>query len=85
MRQLTVRGVDPQLAQRLDEEARRRGLSKNRTVLALLREALKLTRNQGPREYHDLDHLAGSWTHEEAEEFNKTLKEIRRIEPEMWK
>ena len=86
MKQLTVRGVDPQLEFRLKQEAQRRGLSMNRTVLAMLRQTLGLAHAEGkPREYHDLDHLAGKWSKEEADAFDKTLKEIRRIDPEIWK
>lgn len=39
-KQLTIRDVDEQLAERLRHEAQRRGLSVNRTVLQLLRQAL---------------------------------------------
>ena len=42
-RQLTVRGVDARLERTLRAEARRRGLSVNRTVLGLLREATGLS------------------------------------------
>jgi hypothetical protein len=31
-----------------------------------------------------LNHLAGTWTDEEAAEFDAALAEQRRIEPELW-
>ena len=34
--------------------------------------------------YHDLDHLAGSWSEQEAAEFDRALAEQRRIDPELW-
>jgi hypothetical protein len=34
--------------------------------------------------FHDLDDLMGTWTEEEADEFDRILKEIRTIDPEMW-
>ena len=37
-----------------------------------------------PRTHHDLDALAGGWSAEEAEEFERALAEQRRIEPEIW-
>ena len=37
------------------------------------------------RRYHDLDGLAGSWSKQEAEAFEKTLAQPRAIDPEMWK
>ena len=39
-----------------------------------------------PVVHHDLDHLFGVWTKEEADEFDAFLKEHRSIiDPEMWK
>jgi hypothetical protein len=35
--------------------------------------------------YHDLDHLAGTWSKEEAEAFEKLIAEQRTIDPELWK
>jgi len=31
-----------------------------------------------------LDALAGSWSSEEAREFDEALRQIRRIDPELW-
>ena len=33
--------------------------------------------------HHDLDHLAGTWSDEEAAEFDAALAEQRKIEPEL--
>jgi hypothetical protein len=35
--------------------------------------------------YHDLDHLVGTWTKEEADEFDKIVKSFRTIDPDLWK
>lgn len=51
-------------------------------------EALKLSSVQPSshlHEHHDMDFLIGSWTEEEADAFDARLKEMRRIEPEMWR
>ena len=49
----------------------------------MLEEALGLT--SGPKmRQHDLDHLAGTWSQEEADEFDAALAEQRRIDPELW-
>ena len=86
MKQLTLRGVDPELERRLREQARRKGESMNRTVLRLLRESTGvLPAKEEPIVYHDLDHLAGTWTKEEADEFDQALKEMRQVNPEEWK
>ena len=88
MSQLTVRSVDDDLRARLEREAQERGLSLNRTLLAVLREALGLaprTRGSEPVEHHDLDDLAGTWTTEEAEEFDETLREQRQVDEKLWR
>lgn len=55
MTQLTVRGVDPTLHEKL------RGVSINHLVLDILRQASGLIVQSGKRpEYHDLDYLAGT-------------------------
>jgi hypothetical protein len=35
--------------------------------------------------YHDLDHLAGTWTTEEAEALEQLIAEQRTIDSELWK
>lgn len=75
-KQMTIRGLDARLERTLRAEAKRRGLSVNRTVLGLLLESTGLAetpaRNTAPR-FDDLDHLAGTWSAEEAEEFGRQL------------
>ena len=60
MKTMTIRNVSADLAAALEAEKSRRGLSLNRTVLALMREALGLSEEleQG----NGLRRLAGSWT-----------------------
>ena len=86
MAQLTIRLVDAELRMRLEAQARQRGLSLNRTVLALLREAIGLRHHQSgpPIEFNDLDHLAGTWSEEEAAQFDNELRKQRRIDEELW-
>jgi len=33
----------------------------------------------------DLSYIAGTWTQEQAKEFDEALREQRQIDPEMWK
>ena len=86
LKQLTIRGVEMNLHRSIKEEARRRGLSINRYVLLVLREAVGLgSANENlEMEFHDLDHLAGTWTQGEFEEFEKQLVAQRSIDQELW-
>jgi hypothetical protein len=85
--QLTIRGVDDQLRQALEAEAQARGLSLNRCVVVLLRQATGIAARTGhrPTAYGDLDALAGTWTEVEAAEFDQLLAEQRTIDPELWR
>jgi len=89
VKQLTVRGVDASLERGLRAEAKRRGLSLNRTALQLLRQALggdSRARSEPKLGRHtDLDHLAGTWSEEEAAAFDAALVDRRRIDPELWR
>ena len=86
MKQLTIRGVDSKLHHDLKAEADRRGLSINRYVLSVLRTALGIdNRNQRtPIQYHDLDHLAGTWTEADVAEFERQLAAQRTIDEDLW-
>jgi len=83
MKQLTVRSVSRDLADALERERARTGMSLNATVLALLRRALGI----GPGTTFDngLGSHAGSWTDEEVAEFEAAVSELDRIDEEMWR
>jgi len=84
--QLTVRDVDSRLHETLRQEAQQRGISVNRLILQLLSEAVGLRHSNGAAdvEYHDLDHLFGTWSAEEASEFEQELAVQRQIDDALW-
>jgi hypothetical protein len=81
---ITLRGMRPELERIVRRRARETGQSLNRVVLALLERGAGLERRRRVL-HHDLDHLAGSWTAEEADAFDRDLAEQRRVDPELWK
>lgn len=86
MHQLTIRGFDDELANRIRQLASREGISLNRAVLKLLRRGAGLgERNHMPNVVGDsLDHLIGTWTKEEAAEMNRALEDFSLIDEDMW-
>ena len=79
---MTLRGIDPDLRAALDAEAARLGISLNAVILQELRGSLGLA---GPdRLFHDLDHLAGTLSREDVEEFEAARKFFEQIDPELW-
>ena len=84
MNAITLRNIPQEIQEAIRRRAHDDGLSFNKTVLRILEEALGLPRGKNSTLHHDLDHLAGTWSQEEADEFDATLAEQRRIEPELW-
>lgn len=86
MKAITLRNIPPEVSRYIEEKSEELGLSLNKTVLRLLEEHLQPADSSplGARVHHDLDDLAGVWSEEEAEEFETSLREQRRIEPELW-
>ena len=85
MKQMTIRGIPKEVEKKAKAEAQRKGVSLNKAFLSLLERSVGIRRKERKRVYHDLDHLSGKWTREEAEAFNKTLDFQRRVDEDLWK
>lgn len=85
MKTLTVRGIDSEVQKELENLARREGISVNSAVVKSLRAALGLDKKRRTRQYHDLDHLAGTWTAADAEAFDKSTAAFEQIDEAIWK
>lgn len=83
MRHLTIRNVPTDLAGRLQEEKRLRGRSLNQTVLDLLSQAVGLA-DRGPRS-NGLHALAGTWSADDQEEFERAVADTEQIDGELWR
>ena len=80
--QTTIRDIPDDLEHALRERARRSGESLNRTMVRLLREALGLN---PPRKKRDPSALAGPWSQEEADEFDRQVRWSEQIDAELWR
>lgn len=85
MKAVTLRNLPASLDRTIRQRAKKKGVSVNKVVISLLQDHLGESEVQPVRRYHDLDGLAGSWSKQEAEAFEKTLAQQRAIDPEMWK
>ena len=86
MKAITLRKVPSEVAKKIEKKASEAHISKNKAVIELLEEGLGIgTTAKKKLIYHDLDHLAGSWSKAEADRFQKRLNESRRIDPELWR
>jgi hypothetical protein len=85
MKQLTLRGLPPEVEKKVAEEASRKGLSYNKAIISLLKKATDSVHDKGKAVYHDLDHLCGVWNEDEGAEFEEHLLEQRKIDENLWK
>jgi hypothetical protein len=83
--QLTIRYGDD-LARQIADLARQEGLSRNQAVLRLLRKGAGITEEKERRDVigSSLDWFAGSWTEEEAREFDEAVADFETIDEELW-
>ncbi len=83
MKSITIHKLDDDLGERLGQMAKRDGVSLNQLVKRLLRKSVGL---DSPRPDHreEFSDLFGTWTEEEADAFNKRLKDFDQIDEEEW-
>jgi hypothetical protein len=82
---MTLRGVDEAIAGALKEKARQEDSSVNAVMLRILRESLGIEKKRRGAVYHDLDHLAGTWSDQDAAEFENATAVFEKVDEDMWK
>ncbi len=82
MKSLTIHNMDAELAKAIEELAKSSGLSQNKVVKKLLRQALNLSDQEKPK--RDVSAFFGVWTEEEAQEFEEAIKIFGQVDEEMW-
>ena len=83
MSQITLRDVPQELDHRLRELARVRNRSLNRTIIQVLMESLHL--GDGKDRKRDVSDLAGTWSDEDAQEFEANMRVFEQVDDEIWK
>ncbi|HUX21133.1 MAG TPA: hypothetical protein VMW69_07815 [Spirochaetia bacterium] len=83
MSQITIRDLPEPLEREIRREARRRGLSLNKTIAAVLSEHLGFQPEVGQR--RDLSTLAGTWDEAAWNEFRSATAAFETIDTELWK
>lgn len=84
--QLTIRGFDDELEQRLRRLAKEQDMSLNRAALTLMRKGAGLDSPGGRPDVvgTSLDHLMGIWGDEEAAEFQEATRDFDRVDEDLW-
>lgn len=85
MKTMTIRGVEPKLAEKLKQIAQEKGKSVNQLIIDLIQERLGMKKQKlYSREYDDLDGLFGRWSETEFNTIENNINKERRIDPEIW-
>jgi len=85
MKAITIRGIEPSVADKLKSEAKIEGKSVNQFVKDMIKEHLGLGGGEKRTAiHHDLDHLFGKWREEEFQKIQGKIKRERTIDKELW-
>lgn len=87
MKQLTLRGLGPELEARLKQLSKDENLSLNQAAVRLMRKGAGLSerRVRANRIGSGLDAYIGTWTKKQSKEVLDAVKDFERIDPELWK
>ena len=85
MNQLTVRGLGDELVRAIRRLANRDDTSLNRAAVKLMRRGAGLDDGQGADTVgSSLDHLIGTWSDADVDEFERALRHLETIDEAMW-
>ena len=85
MSQITLRGLDAEMEDKIRKMASNSGKSLNRVIIDMIYEhtGFKKKGNKAPAE--SLRNLAGGWNKKDALLFHEAIKSSEQIDEEMWK
>lgn len=83
MATMTLRGIDEQIADALKKRAQKENTSVNTVMLKVLKESLGMEKKKRMIQYDDLDHLAGSWSSQDAAEFEQATAPFEAVDGDM--
>jgi hypothetical protein len=86
-RQLTLRGLGPELEEVLQREASEEGISLNQAAVRLLKRGAGISEKRLWRDVIGgaLDRYIGVWSEQDADRFAEATRDLERIDPELWK
>ena len=85
MTTMTIRGLDDLTIKALKEKAKKEGSSVNAALVKLLQEELGIKKKKRTVVYDDLDHLAGTWSDKDYQEFLQATADFAKIDENVWK
>jgi hypothetical protein len=84
MKAITLRNIPPEVQRAITEKVQQKGISANRAVIELLQERVGVPRKKEKVLHHDLDHLFGTMSAEEADELQRFVMEQRELDKQFF-
>ena len=84
MKSITIHGLEDDLDEKIRNKAGQEGLSLNKTIKLLVREALGVS-DRPPDHRRDFQDLFGIWSQADIEAFDRATADLSRIDIEEWK
>ena len=84
MASMSIRGLDDQVLARLKLQAEQESCSLNSLVLRLLQGTGTASQLAALRKFDDLDALAGTWSDQEAEAFERNTAAFAEVDAALW-
>ncbi|TAN49687.1 MAG: hypothetical protein EPN21_11025 [Methylococcaceae bacterium] len=85
MANMSIRGLDDQVLVRLKIQAEQEGSSLNSLVLHLLQgQKSAAIPSSALKKFDDLDALAGTWSEEEAQAFERNTAAFAEVDAALW-
>jgi len=84
MKSITLHGLDDTMVALLKDRSRSMGMSLNKTIKALLEQALGIKPNGDDTHRADFEEFYGSWTDEQVEEFERATADFGVVDEADW-
>lgn len=79
-----LRGVPEEVMFLLKQKAKEEKISINSLILLVVEEGIGFKPKKKKKIYHDLDHLAGTWSEQECKEFEENTQYFEQIDKDLW-
>ena len=83
---ISIRGIDEKAVLRLKKQAQQEGSSLNSLVVRLLETAAGVrSTDKGSQHFDDLDALQGTWSVQDAHDFESAVGEFSQVDAALWR
>lgn len=79
-----LRNVAPDTMSLLKKQASKQKISVNSLILQIIEQGLGIVHPRKKAIFHDLDHLAGTWSDNDKKVFDNNIKSFETVDKELW-